>query len=274
MTRERSLGGGPDLATRAKRIATAALILGAVGICLVWKTWNTFFHYVEPGEVLIVISKTGDDLPAGELLAVEGQKGPLRAVLGEGRHFVMPFFHDVEVKRLADLNMEIPAESIGVVTARVGKDLPPGQILADKGEKGVLRTVLPPGRHRLNPYGYSVELKPATNITPGFVGFVTNLVGKDPTRYHVTLEEAVRKDAAKGAAVTEALKKVPGVAEVDASRIDAGGSSSRWRPPRRPRAKGPRRSTPSRAWSPSAARSPAPTRRASGTTSSSPACTT
>lgn len=222
MTRERSLGGGPDLATRAKRIATAALILGAVGICLVWKTWNTFFHYVEPGEVLIVISKTGDDLPAGELLAVEGQKGPLRAVLGEGRHFVMPFFHDVEVKRLADLNMEIPAESIGVVTARVGKDLPPGQILADKGEKGVLRTVLPPGRHRLNPYGYSVELKPATNITPGFVGFVTNLVGKDPTRYHVTLEEAVRKDAAKGAAVTEALKKVPGVAEVDASRIDAG----------------------------------------------------
>lgn len=213
---------GPDLATRVKRIGTAVLILGAVGFCVVVKTWNTFFHYVEPGEVLIIISKTGDDLPPGELLAAEGQKGPLRAVRGEGRHFVMPFFHEVEVKRLADLNMEIPAESIGVVTARVGKDLPPGQILANAGEKGVLRTVLPPGRHRLNPYGYSVELKPATNILPGFVGFVTNLVGKDPTRYHVTLEEPVRKDPAKAAAVAEALKKVPGVAEVDASRIDAG----------------------------------------------------
>jgi hypothetical protein len=133
------------------------------------------FHYVPPGKVLVVITKTGDDLQPGQLLAKPGQKGIQEAVLGEGRHFILPVANEVE---LADA-IEIDADHVGVVKANVGKELPSGQILANDDEKGIRRHVLPPGRHRLNPHGYTVEKRPVTVIRPGFVGFVTNLTGKD-----------------------------------------------------------------------------------------------
>lgn len=226
MSRERPRGiplpPQNDLVTRLKRMAIATAILGAFAAFVLVNMWNSLFHYVRPGEMLVVISKTGDDPPAGALLADPGQKGPLKQVRGEGRHFVMPFFNGVEVRSLADLNMEIPAGEVGIVTARVGTDLPPGQILAEKGQKGVQRDILPPGRHRLNPYGYTVERKEATKIEPGFVGFVTSLVGAPPTRYHVALDEKVRKEPEKAKAVAEAVAKVPGVTDVDATRLPLG----------------------------------------------------
>lgn len=213
---------GGDFVARLKRTGFAVLALGCVALFLLISLWNLFFHYVSEGEMLIVISKTGADLPVGELLAGPGQKGPQKQVLGEGRHFVLPYFHAVEKKRLDRLNMEIPPEEIGVVTARVGTDLPAGQILAAPGQKGIQRQVLPPGRHRLNPYGYTVERRPATRIQPGYVGFVTSLVGEPPSRYHVALEPGAAADAAQAGAVAEALKKVQGVTGVDPSRLDTG----------------------------------------------------
>ena len=41
---------------------------------------------------------------------------------------------------------------MAIVTAKVGKDLPPNEILAAPGEKGVQRDPLPEGRHFLNPH--------------------------------------------------------------------------------------------------------------------------
>ena len=46
--------------------------------------WNTFFRYVPPGKMLVIVSKHGDPLPAGQILADEGQQGIQRKVLGEG----------------------------------------------------------------------------------------------------------------------------------------------------------------------------------------------
>jgi hypothetical protein len=139
-------------------------------------TWRTFFHYVEPGQMLVIIAKTGTPLPPGHILAHKGQKGIQAEVLGEGRHFVMPVSNETEIHPVS----EIPPGQIGVVTAKVGTDLPPGQVLAEEGQKGIWRKVLPPGRHRLNPYGYAVQIRPAVRIRPGYVGFVTSLVGTDP----------------------------------------------------------------------------------------------
>lgn len=184
-----------ELVTRLKRVATGVAVLIGFGLVLLISAWNMVFHYVEPGELLLVISKTGDDLPAGQLLAGDGQKGPMREVLGEGRHFVTPVFYEVEKHQLQALNMVIPPLKVGVVRAKVGKQLPAGRILADEGERGIRRKLLPPGRHRLNPYGYEVEIADAVVIQPGFVGFVTRLVGTVPKgRFAVDDEKGILKD--------------------------------------------------------------------------------
>jgi hypothetical protein len=158
-----------------KRTAATVALIGVLSLVVLTMAWHSVFHYVGPGKVLVVIAKTGDELPPGQLLAKPGQKGIQEAVLGEGRHFILPVVNEVEI---ADA-IEVDADHVGVVKANVGKDLPAGQILADDDEKGIRRRVLPPGRHRLNPHGYSVELKPVVKIRPGYVGFVTNLVGRE-----------------------------------------------------------------------------------------------
>jgi regulator of protease activity HflC (stomatin/prohibitin superfamily) len=52
-------------------------------------------------------------------------------------------------------------------------------VLAGAGQKGILQELLMPGRHRMNPYAYRIELHSAIYIDPGFVGVVTNMVGAE-----------------------------------------------------------------------------------------------
>ena len=172
-----------------------ALIGGAialiVGLILLNLTWHTFFHYVEPGEMLVVISKNGAELKPGQILAEPGEKGIQREVLGEGRHFVMPVVNEIEIVKC----FEVHPGKVGVVTAKTGKQAPAGRILAERGEMGVERDVLPPGRYRLNPHGYEVKEFPATVIPAGFVGFVTSLVGTNPTgAFAQDGEKGMRRD--------------------------------------------------------------------------------
>ena len=46
-------------------------------------------------------------------------------------------------------------------------------------EQGIRRQVLPPGRYRINPYGYKVESVPAVEVKAGMVGVRRRLLGKD-----------------------------------------------------------------------------------------------
>jgi hypothetical protein len=148
--------------------------LAAVVFLLV--TWNTFFKYVPPGQILVVVSKNGTPLPEGEVLAEPGQKGVQRQVLGEGWHFVMPVVYTTELHELT----VIPPGKAGVVTALGGKRIPAGQMLAEADEEqGIRRHVLLPGAYRINPYGYTVEQVPAIEIKPGFVGVQRRLAGAD-----------------------------------------------------------------------------------------------
>jgi hypothetical protein len=157
-------------------LAIGLPVLAALVFLIV--TWNAFFKYVPPGKILVLVSKNGAALPAGQMLAEPGQKGVLREVLAEGWHFVMPVIYTTELK---DLTV-IPSNKAGVVTSLGGQRLASGQLLAENDdEQGIRRHVLLPGAYRLNPYGYTVEQVPAVEIKPGFVGVQRRLLGADNT---------------------------------------------------------------------------------------------
>lgn len=134
---------------------------------------------IEPhaGQIVLLTRKTGENLGSGEILALrEGQKGVQLDVLPEGRFFKNPYVWDWEISHITD----IPAGKLGVQTRLFGNDLPPGQIIAEgDGTRGILADVLRPGRYRINPYAYHVEMFDAITIKPGCVGVLTHLVGRD-----------------------------------------------------------------------------------------------
>lgn len=159
----------------------AGLMLGPVvivALILFIPIFIWFFCRIEPreGEIAVLIHKTGRDLPSGQILTLKpGDKGIQLDVLAEGRHWRNPYAWGWEYKHIID----IPAGKLGVVTRLFGADLPPNQTIAAPETKGILADVLSPGKYRLNPYAFQVELYDAMTIRPGFCGIVTALVGKD-----------------------------------------------------------------------------------------------
>ena len=130
------------------------------------------------GKIGVVESLVGDPLPPGEILAEKGQQGIQREILGPGTYRINPYAAKV---RLFD-NVVIPAGKLGVQTSQVGKPLPPGRLLADEGEKGILRNVLTPGTYRINPFEIQVQLVDAVNIPAGSVGVQVAKTGKIPEK--------------------------------------------------------------------------------------------
>jgi regulator of protease activity HflC (stomatin/prohibitin superfamily) len=139
--------------------------------------WNTFFRYVPPGKMLVIVSKHGTPLPPGQILADEGQQGIQRRVLGEGWHFVMPISYTTELKD----NKVVEPDFVGIVTSSDGTKPPEGRVVAAEGEQGIREKVLLPGSYRLNPYAYTVETVKMVQIKPGYVGIKRRLLGKDGT---------------------------------------------------------------------------------------------
>lgn len=128
--------------------------------------------------------------------AKEGQMGILEKMRGPGRHFYCPIWWE---RKLVDDVVIKPGE-IGEVTCKLGKNQEGANFLVD-GDighteyKGVLRKVLHPGRYRVNPYGYTVEVKKRIDFTSGqsqkvagwveiptgYVGVVTQLSDNQAT---------------------------------------------------------------------------------------------
>jgi regulator of protease activity HflC (stomatin/prohibitin superfamily) len=153
-----------------------AIVLFGLLIFLPIFIW--FFCRIEPrsDQIAILIRKTGENLASGEIIATSAeQKGIRLEVLAEGRYFRNPYVWDWRISDVTD----IPAGKLGVLTRLFGKDLAPGQIIARDGSKGIVEDVLRPGKHRINPYAYRVELFDAITIKPGSAGVVTSLNGKD-----------------------------------------------------------------------------------------------
>ncbi len=150
---------------------TLAVALG--GAWVIWQ-WGFCRFYVPPDHMAIITAKIGAPLPPGQILAQRGQKGVWADVLAEGRHFLNPIFYD---HRIVPVTV-IPPGRVGIVTAKVGQDLPPGEFLAEEGQKGIWRRPLGPGKYRLNPIGYKIDIVNAVSIPIGYAGVITSLSGK------------------------------------------------------------------------------------------------
>ncbi len=174
------LPGGGRTVPRALPPAARGAAIGIVlfGAALAGVVFWWFFCRIEPGpdQIAILIRKTGTDLAPDRILATEpAQKGIQLEVLPEGRYFRNPYAWGWRFHRVTD----IPAGKLGVLTRLYGRELPPGSITAQADSKGIVAEVLRPGKYRINPYAYKVELFDATSIRPGSVGVVTSLVGLD-----------------------------------------------------------------------------------------------
>jgi regulator of protease activity HflC (stomatin/prohibitin superfamily) len=138
----------------------------------------------------VVIRTLGADLPAGRIIATNGEKGPQAKLLGPGWHFgYWPWSYEIE---LADM-LEIPTGNIGLVNALDGQALPSGTVYAaawldanamidaekflaedagGRGFRGPQLTILTPGTYRVHPLLFRVELREVTKIEAGEVGVV------------------------------------------------------------------------------------------------------
>ncbi len=140
---------------------------------LLW-LWGFCRFYVGPNEMAIVTAKTGEPLAPGQILAKRGQKGIWEEPLGEGRHFLNPIFYEHRIEK----QVVIEPGKVGIVTSKVGAELPSGEFIAERGQKGIWRSVLGPGKYRLNPQGYNLEIVDAISIPIGYAGVVTSLSGE------------------------------------------------------------------------------------------------
>ncbi len=170
------------------------VLLAIVVLGLPWFVWQWGFcrFYVEPDEMAVITAKTGAELPPGQILAKKGQRGIQEDVLGEGRHFLNPWFYERDIRPV----VVIPPGKVGVVTSKVGDDLPEGEFLAEPGQKGIWRRVLGPGKYRMNPAGYQVDVVDALSIPIGYDGVVTSLSGRQtpPNEFAQAGEKGVRRD--------------------------------------------------------------------------------
>ncbi len=181
----RDSDGAGDTSSRPKGGGCAAGLLGggfiAALVCaalVAGPVWLWYWWRIEPdnGQFAVLISKTGTDLPSGEIVATTpGQKGVQLEVIPEGRYFRNPYDWNWKYCRMTD----IPAGKLGVKTRLFGKDLPSGEIIAPEGVRGIMPEVLGPGKYRINPFAYEVSIHDAINLRPGCVGVKISLVGKD-----------------------------------------------------------------------------------------------
>ncbi len=173
------------------KLIVLPLLAVVIGYGLIWK-WGFCRFYVHPNEMAVIIAKGGRPLPAGQILAGPGEKGVRSEVLGEGRHFLNPILFEHKIVPI----IIIKPGRIGVVTSKVGDELPVGEFLADPGQKGIWRSVLGPGKYRLNPFGYKIDIVDAMSVPIGYAGVITSLSGRQapPGEFAGDNQKGVRKD--------------------------------------------------------------------------------
>ncbi len=163
--------------SRALSVVGVLLALAVFGYLFVYEgfwVWIVENTVVPPDKMVILVAKTGTEMPPGQIIASPGQKGVLLEPRGPGRHFVNPFLFERQLRN----QIVVRGGEVGVVISKFGKELPSGEFLAGPDERGIQKEVLLPGTYRLNPYAYEVKIVKMIEIEPGFVGVVTARSGK------------------------------------------------------------------------------------------------
>jgi hypothetical protein len=151
----------------------------------------------------------GSDLPPGQIIATDGEKGPQAEILGPGFHFkfLVNVLYDLDSYDV----IEIPDGSYGELMALDGRPLRPGQFIADEwpkekfkemmdakyflteghGQKGPQLTVLPPGKYRINRYLFDVNVHRALDVPAGHVAVIRSNVATADKNCPDVIETAV-----------------------------------------------------------------------------------
>ena len=156
---------------------------------------------VDPGQVLVLMRKVGEQLPPeaeeqvvlypalmeklGEPADSVRYKGILYGVKPEGRYFYDPLFYKHDIVPATFIGQD----EIGILIRKYGKSLPPGKIVAtEPDERGPLAEPLRQGRHNINPFAYDVKRFKQIRIPEGSVGVQTLYSGRpsdNPNHYVV-----------------------------------------------------------------------------------------
>ena len=189
-------------------MTVSRIIGGLVGVVLVLSAavlafaWTVCRVYVKYDECLVLVRKTGEPMPLGQLIAEPGQKGIQREALGPGRYFFIPWQWETKKYPLVEISAGDPATwrevwaagepdystpkvegqwpEVGIVTSLAGQPWPHESEVVDDGYQGIQRKVLTPGTYRLNPRAYKVKKEPAVVVPLGCVGVVTSQLGEMP----------------------------------------------------------------------------------------------
>ena len=181
------------------RAALPDSIVRAVGLLfVVLAVASTSFVHVPDGHLgQLFRIYGGGSLPAGRIVAVNGENGPQARILTPGFHawLLVNLLYSVDT---SPTEVNIPAGKVGILTARDGAALGAGQAFADPfpdklgyqmldaetflrngGQRGPQLTVLTSGRYRLNRYLWDVTTVDAKEVKAGFVGVVKSNVHAD-----------------------------------------------------------------------------------------------
>jgi uncharacterized membrane protein YqiK len=192
---------GMILASSSKLQSSQLRIAGVVAAFLVLLASFTLssFRFVGEDQIGVVTKNIGfASLPPGKIIATAGEKGPQARILPPGWHpWYWPFIYDIDMKEMTT----IPEGQVGLLSASDGLPLPldttfapewdanaVGNMAQDaeyfltegKGYKGPQASVLAPGKYRINPKLFTVEIVPATTIAKATVGVVKSNVGEPP----------------------------------------------------------------------------------------------
>lgn len=182
---------------------------------LYWGMWiwqysvdMTSFTIIPEGKIGLVLSKDGQEIPTGRILARKvlsdnfqdatafldngGQKGRQTAFITTGSYRINTFLFEIV---MAD-QIKIFENMIGIVTALDGEPIPQGQIAGtnvdghnnfqdfdmflDKGgNRGLQPQVMLAGSYYINSWAVQIEQNPMTDVMIGYVGVVISYIGED-----------------------------------------------------------------------------------------------
>jgi uncharacterized membrane protein YqiK len=138
-----------------------------------------------------VVVGTHRTLPAGTIIALNGEAGLQADALAPGLHFgLWPWQYIVSLQKFTTVNQDM----IGIVEARDGHPLKDGRVLARRvdcnsfqdaraflqngGERGPQITVIPPGTYRINTALFNVQAVKVLEVPDNMVGIVTTKEGR------------------------------------------------------------------------------------------------
>jgi uncharacterized membrane protein YqiK len=208
---DKSLPDGRIIATKGEAGYQAKTL--APG--LYWGMWiwqytvdMTSFTLIPEGKIGLVLSKDGQEIPTGRILARKvdsdnfqdataflnngGQKGRQTAFITTGSYRINTFLFEIIIVD----QIKIYENMIGIVTALDGEPIPQGQIAGkfveghnnfqdfDKfldrgGNRGLQPQVMLAGSYYINTWGILIEQNPMTDVPIGYVGVVISYIGED-----------------------------------------------------------------------------------------------